>query len=131
MESQNRVEFVEPVAFTDIVSRATEADIGYCVLENFSPQRQYTSPNKFFEYAMAGLAIVCSDLPELRKVGDQYGHCVFVDAYDVMAIANAINGLTAVRINELKRNALVAARDLCWENEQGKLVANYLPDHGI
>ena len=57
----DRIEFLEPVPFTDLVNRAADADIGYCVLEDYSPQRRFTAPNKFFEYAMAGLAVVCSD----------------------------------------------------------------------
>ena len=122
----DRVKFLEPVPFTDMVGHATEADIGYCVLENFSPQRRFTLPNKFFEYAMAGLGVVCSDLPELRKIGDIYGHCVFVEQYDPIAIAETINALTSQTINEMKHRALAASRELCWENEQEVLINTYL-----
>ena len=126
----DRVNFLEPVPFTDMIARAAEADIGYCVLEDYSPQRRFTAPNKFFEYAMAGMAVVCSDLPELRKIGDQYGHCVFVEQFDPVAIAECINGLSAESVNGLKRKALAAARELCWENEQEKMVSSYL-DHSV
>ena len=122
----DRVNFLEPVPFTDMVRHAAEADIGYCVLENFSLQRRFTLPNKFFEYAMAGLAVVCSDLPELRKIGDRYGHCVFVEQYDPIAIAETINALTSQIINEMKHRALVTSRELCWENEQKVLINSYL-----
>ena len=124
----DRIEFLDPVLSTDLIKRAVEADIGYCVLEDFSPQRRFTLPNKFFEYAMAGLAVICSDLSELRKVGDRYGHCVFVDQPDPVAIAERINDLSAEVINRLKQKALDAARELCWENEQEKMASAYLND---
>ena len=127
-EVVDRVEFLPPVPFTEMVTRAAEADIGYCVLENFSPQRQFTCPNKFFEYAMAGLAIVCSDLPELRKVGDRYGHCMFVDGYDSNEIARCINDLSVCKIHELKKNSLAAAEHLCWEREQRVMMDSYLAE---
>ena len=122
----DRVEFLDPVPFTELVDRAAQADVGYCVLEDFSPQRRFSSPNKFFEYAMAGLAVVCSDLPELRKIGDQFGHCVFVERYDSASIADCINNLCPNAIDELKKRSLAAARELCWENEQDRMVNAYL-----
>ena len=123
---RDRVEFLEPVLYTDLIRRAAEADVGYCVLENFSPQRLFVLPNKFFEYAMAGLAVVCSDLPEMRQIGDRYGHCVFVDRPDPALIAETINALSANAVNRLKRKAVEAARELCWENEQKRLIEAYL-----
>ena len=122
----DQVEFLEPVPFTELVDCAAQADVGYCVLEDFSPQRRFTSPNKFFEYAMAGLAVVCSDLPELRKIGNQFGHCVFVERYDSASIADCINSLCPGVIDELKKRSLAAARELCWENEQDRMVNAYL-----
>ena len=124
----DRVEFLEPVLFPDIIGCAVEADIGYCVLEDFSPQRRFSLPNKFFEYTMAGLGVVCSDLSELRKLGERYRHCVFVDRFSPVGIAECINNLSPGAINRLKQRALEAARELCWENEQAKMIAAYL-DH--
>ena len=123
---EDRVEFLEPVLYTDMIRRAAEADIGYCVLENFSPQRLFTLPNKFFEYAMAGLAVVCSDLPEMRKVGDRYDHCVFVNHPEAAVIAKTINSLSAETINKMKRKAVEAARELCWDSERTAMVRAYL-----
>ena len=122
----HRVEFLEPVPFTDMIREANGADIGYHVPLNFSNQINFSLPNKIFEYPMAGLAVVCADLPEWRKIGDEYGHCVFVDRPDPFVIAERINGLSAEAIDELKKKALAAARQLCWENERKVMVAAYL-----
>ena len=122
----DRVEFLEPVPFTEMIREATEADIGYHVPVNFSPQIYFSLPNKIFEYPMAGLAVICADLPEWRKIGDEHGHCVFVDRPDPSVVAERINGLSAEAIDKLKQKALDAARHLCWENERKVMVAAYL-----
>ena len=122
----DRVQFREPVPFTDMIREATEADIGYHIPMNFSAQINFSLPNKFFEYPMAGLAVVCADLPEWRKIGDEFGHCVFVDRPDPAVIAEHINGLSGAMIDAMKRRALDSARRLCWENERKILVSGYL-----
>ena len=38
------------------------------------------------------------------------------------SIAKAINELSRERIDQYKRNSLIAARELCWERESAKLV---------
>ena len=122
----DRVHFLEPVPFTDMISEATKADIGYHIPLNFSEQIHFSLPNKFFEYPMAGLAVVCADLPEWRKIGDEFGHCVFVNFPDPATIAEKINGLSIEMIDGMKKRALDAARYLCWENEREIMVSAYL-----
>ena len=127
LELGSRVDFLDPVPFTEMVSAATFADIGYHVPLNFSPQIQFSLPNKLFEYPMAGLAVVCADLPEWRRIGDHHGHCVYVSGHKPGEIATAINGLSRSRIDDLKRRSLRAAEVLCWENEKEKMLQAYLP----
>lgn len=114
----DRVEFLPAVSLSDLIACANSADIGYVVLENFGPQRQFTLPNKFFEYVMAGLAVVASDFSELRRHIDIYGFGVTIDGMEPESIAARINALRPVEIDALKRKSLAAARELCWEVEQ-------------
>lgn len=117
----NRVKFENPKVFDEIVPSANLADIGYMVLDNYSPQRMFTLPNKFFEYIMAGLAICVSDLPEMARLVRQHGVGVLVGSTDPEDIARTINSMTREKINAFKRASLGAARTLCLEHE-GKLL---------
>jgi len=121
-----RVHFVPPVPFTEMIGRAAEADVGYVVLENFSPQRTFTLPNKFFEYIMAGLALLCSDLPELSRVAHEHDIGVLVKTTDPSDIADRVNSLTRKTIDEQKVRSLEAARKLCWEFESERMLEAYL-----
>jgi glycosyltransferase involved in cell wall biosynthesis len=82
-------------------------------------------PNKFFEYVMAGLALCASDRPEMARLIQQYDLGVTIAAVEPKAIAAAINALDPDRIDRFKRNALAAARELCWERESERLVGAY------
>ena len=114
---------LEPaVPFVEMLTRANEADIGYFVYRDGSPQRRFVLPNKFFEYQMAGLAVMISDLPEMAALTRQYDTGVIVSDLTPEAIARAVDSLTDDQINTYKANALKAAETLCWEQEQAVLI---------
>lgn len=121
----SRVRFDGPVPFDALIPTAAQSDVGYLAFLNFSRQRQFASPNKFFEYIMAGLAVAVMDVQELTPVINRAGNGTLIDAFDPQSIANAINGLTRERIDLQKRNSLALARELCWEREQESMIAAY------
>ena len=120
-----RVRLAPPVAMTALVREATVFDIGFFALPGSSRHNQFALPNKFFEYVMAGLALCVTDLPEMGRLIRQYDLGVTLAEVEPRAIAAAINGLDRGRIDACKKQALRAARELCWEHESGRLVAAY------
>jgi asparagine synthase (glutamine-hydrolysing) len=123
--SADRLVIEPPVPFDQIITAANSADIGYFVHQDVSPQRRYALPNKFFEYVMAGLAVVVSDLPEMARLVKQHKFGSLVPECNEEMIVNAINGLDRQAIDRMKRCALEAAAELNWERESGKMMALY------
>lgn len=121
----DRLTIEPPVLFEQIVPAANLADIGYFVHQNTGPQREYSLPNKFFEYIMAGLALCVSDLPEMARLVRHYGVGVLVPEFEEKAIADAINSLDRKRIDAMKRNAIAAAAELNWDSEQHEMLSLY------
>lgn len=117
-----RVTIEPPVPFVEMIARANEADIGYFVYGDGSPQRRYTLPNKFFEYAMAGLALCISDLPEMATLLRRFDMGVIVPSMAPADIAATIDALAPAQIEGYKRASLAAAKELCWEREQQVLL---------
>ena len=85
-------------------------------------------PNKLFEYMMAGVPVVASDLPAMAEVIKQSGCGVTVDPYDPRAIAKAIESFapgTPVH-EEARRKGLDAVRGTFnWTSEKHTLIALY------
>jgi len=126
--------FEKPVPPNQLVSAASSADIGIVTYMPVNINNYLASPNKFFEYIQAGLPVVASDLPFLRKIvtENEIGH--LFDPRDPKDIANSINIATREeRLRVLKSNVLKIKHRYSWEEEQKKLITIYngLLDHVI
>jgi glycosyltransferase involved in cell wall biosynthesis len=82
-------------------------------------------PNKLFDYIHAGLPILASDLPEIRKIIDHYHIGTFIESHTPEHIAQKIVYIFnhPDLYNSWKKNLPAAAADLCWQKEEKKLVA--------
>jgi glycosyltransferase involved in cell wall biosynthesis len=120
---QSRVFLLPAVPMTELVHRAAEFDIGFFALPGHSLHNEFALPNKFFEYAMAGLALCVSRLPEMASLVSKYQIGSTFAEVAPKPIAEAINDLSRDRIDHYKRNSLMAARELCWEHESTKFVS--------
>lgn len=120
-----RITLAPPVPTTELVREAAGYDIGFFALPGSSRHNEFALPNKFFEYVMAGLALCLTDLPEMARLVREYRLGVTFRDVDPQSIAEAINALYPASIDRHKRNALEAARELCWEREAERLVSAY------
>jgi glycosyltransferase involved in cell wall biosynthesis len=123
--SSGRVQLAPPVPMLRLIQEATAFDIGFFALPGHSRHNRFALPNKLFEYLAAGLAVCVSDLPEMARLVAHYRVGVTFAAGEPTGIAAAVNSLDAAAIDGFKRNALAAARELCWEREAGRLVEAY------
>lgn len=112
-----RIAIESAVPADQLVEQAADADIGIHVLPGFSHQNSHALPNKLFEYLMAGLAVVVTDLPEMQRIVRQEGVGNLVSSDTPEAIAAAVNAMTVQDIARCRAAALVSARRLCWEQE--------------
>ncbi|MEK7142939.1 MAG: glycosyltransferase [Patescibacteria group bacterium] len=123
----SRVKFLPPVAPDQLVKEARFADIGVVSYLPVNINNRLCTPNKIFEYMMAGLVLACSDLPELRKIVKKYQNGVLFNPDNPQSIAQALNLLAKDprRLNQMKKNSLLAAQKINWQNEQKKLIKLY------
>ena len=125
LDIEERIVFEASVPFKEIIPAANKADIGYIVLDDFSPQHRFVLPNKFFEYIMAGLALVVSDFPEMSKLVRHYDNGKLVAGCSAELVAETLNSLIEKDINAMKRRSLEAAKELCWMREQHAMLTCY------
>lgn len=119
---ETRVIFAPPVPMTRLVAEAQPFDVGLFAIKSHSAQNEHVLPNKFFEYTMAGLALCVSDLPEMTALLTRHRLGMTIPRVTPQAIAETVNALDRVSIDQFKHNALEAARELCWEHEGRKLL---------
>jgi len=117
-----RVTFAPAVPPDQVVPSAAQADIGIFLLSNSTTHARFAMPNKIFEYIQAGLMVISSDLPEIRKVVESADCGLLLDQDTPQAIAACLARLDPARIDACKRAALGRAKDLNFEVEGGKLL---------
>lgn len=121
----DRVTFEDYVPPTHVIRRASEAHIGVFCAPTETRHNRFAMPNKTFEYLMAGLAVVVTANTNLAELITQYGCGVAASSSTAEAIAAAINGINAEELAAMRARALEAAKQLCWEREQGNLKEVY------
>lgn len=117
-----RVTFNPAVPPDQVVPAAAQADIGIFLLSNSTTHARFAMPNKIFEYIQAGLMVISSDLPEIRKVIESAGCGILLDQDTPQAIAACLAGLDPARIDACKRAALGQAGNVNFEAEGSKLL---------
>jgi glycosyltransferase involved in cell wall biosynthesis len=124
----DRVRQLPPVAVDELLSWTAAADIGICTIVDGSLSERLSLPNKLFEYMAAGVPVVASDLPEIRRVVVEEGFGELCDPGDPSSIASAIRRILEEPDREARyrANALRAATKYNWDTEKQKLIDLYL-----
>jgi glycosyltransferase involved in cell wall biosynthesis len=122
----DRVTVEDPVPAAEMIERANaDADIGFFVQPDHSPQKRFALPNKFFEYVTARLALCVSDLPEMARLVREHDLGVLVPEPSPEGIAAALNALDRKAIDRFKRRSDDAAAVLNWDVEKQVMLRLY------
>jgi glycosyltransferase involved in cell wall biosynthesis len=122
-----RVYFLPAVDHADLLPYCASADVGVIPYQAVDLNNYFSSPNKLFDFIQAGVPIVASDLPFLRKVITETDGGIVARLDSPAAYAAAINAvLTRPDGGEaLRANLRRAAPAYTWESQSRKLIAAY------
>ena len=125
----NRVKIIPPVPYEELLDWTASADIGLTLFSpDYTRSIQYCLPNKVFEYLMAGLPVLSSELDAIAEVINRYDVGKVVPSLAPEDVGAAINSMLAdtAALVRMRSNALEAARqEFHWENESQKLIQLY------
>ncbi len=109
-QSKNKIVFAEPVPMDQVVSAASEADIGVIPFLPVNLNNILAMPNKLFEYLAAGLGIwSTADLVEVKRMVHHYkcgGTYNLNEPENVMQ--QLVQFIDSTTIADLRRNAYKA-----------------------
>jgi glycosyltransferase involved in cell wall biosynthesis len=122
----DRFEIVGEVLPQQMVSTLAQATVAAVLINADSISYRLSLPNKFFEAVAAGLPIIASPIPEVKRMIEKYDIGAFCDPNDPQSIAQAIISiLEPGAMERLRANVLHARTELNWQAEEQKLVAMY------
>ena len=124
---ENKVIFLGKVPSEDMLNYSVGADIGVIPYRPIDDNHLYCSPNKLFEYVLAGIPVVSDKLPFFEMMQDKYGFIRTTDMSSPEAFGNIISLMLSDRkaLNNMKDNCTIAAKELNWDVEGKKLVELY------
>lgn len=115
-----KVIFTGRMPFAELQKVTRFATIGLSVEKDIGLNYRYALPNKLFDYINAGVPVLASSLPEIKRVVDNYkiGLCISATKPDLIAegIRNMSNSPDLM--THWKQQCLIAREELCWENEE-------------
>jgi glycosyltransferase involved in cell wall biosynthesis len=120
---KNRVHFLGNIDQSDLINYTAAADIGVALIENISKSYYYALPNKLFEYIMAGLPVLISDLPQMKKIVLNYsvGEVVNLEKSDDLSKTIQAFISNKPKLNYYKQNTIEASEELNWQKEYQKV----------
>jgi len=115
-----RVHLHPAVPHDEVVPLLRHADVGVCLVQDVSLSDRLCLPNKLFEYAFAGLAVLASDLPEIKRVVHKFslGICCVPSSHGIRH-----GDLEALNLKVRAGGADLA--ELSWEHQASVLLAHY------
>lgn len=125
---EGECEFLTPVKMEDIVDSLTEFDIGVVPYPPYKTlNNKYSSPNKIFEYMMAGvIPLVPTGATVLEAIADEIGIPHRFRACDPISISNAMNALTIdPKYEEYRDMCLELALKYRWEVQSLPVIETY------
>jgi glycosyltransferase involved in cell wall biosynthesis len=127
-KKRDKIYILDPVPWATLASVTASADLGVFLLQNVSLQYYYALSNKIFEYLSAGLPVVFSDFPEMRKLIVENEVGFVVDETNPKTVAEAINTILSNKslYNKMSKNAKrIVTEKYNWEIEGQKLLDIY------
>ncbi len=119
---EGRVHFRPSVPVAHVRAYTQQADVGVSLLEDTCENHRLALPNKVFEYLVAGLPVVVSNLPELRALVEHRSVGMIAEPDDPASVAKA---LLAVISDERQTLSERLGRELSWDVEQMRLTQLY------
>ena len=114
---QDRINFLDPVSFPELISYCSLFDIGYLVQPLYGPQKDFSLANKFFEYIHAGMCLCVDSSREMSRIVNQYKLGFIVEDVSPESIARSLNVISIDDLNYYKRNSVSAASSLTFSSD--------------
>ncbi len=127
VEEQNleqKVFFKNKLPFADLPQYTMNSDLGMAIDKDTNLNYHFALPNKLFDFIHSGIPVLSSELPELKKIINQYDIGYYINNHNPKHIAEIITNIfyNVERYNTVKQHTKNAKKELCWETEENVLL---------
>ena len=124
-KSYKNIFFHKAVPTDTVLNYTASADIGIALIQNTCISYNFCMPNKLFEYAMAGLPVIVSNVKEMSAFVKKYQMGTILMSNTVEAVIDGIDELLSMDLNTLSQNSRKAALEYSWGHQETKMKKVY------
>ncbi|AJF07643.1 glycosyltransferase [Geoalkalibacter subterraneus] len=128
-EQHNTIFFYPAVSPDVLLNYTSSADYGILFYEDTCLNHRYCSPNKIFEYLMAGLPVLTSNLFEMKRLVETEGVGIVAQENTVEGFRKAVEASLKQNYTAIQQNVFAARKKYCWEEQEKVLKGIYSALH--
>lgn len=123
---QDKVQFLGKLLPQYLKQITLTADVGMSIEENAGESYQFSLPNKVLDCIQARVPLILAQLPEMQNIKNQFNIGELIKDHQPKNIADAISKVLQNGRKNYLEELDKAAEQLCWENEETKIVDIFL-----
>lgn len=124
-EQHRNIFFYPAVAPQVVLDYTASADFGVHLIQNTCLNHNYCMPNKLFEYAMAGLPVLVSNMKDMSELVSKHQMGAVISDFSAPGINRAIDNFLLQDLAFMKTNAYRVACEHAWEVQEQKMFTAY------
>lgn len=121
----DNIYFHEAVAPNILQKYTSSADFGISMIEDSCLSYHYCLPNKMFEYLMAEVPVIVSNLPEMKAIVEQNQVGIVATENSKEGLKKAIEDSMKLDKKTIKKNIQKIKKSYNWENQEKILIKLY------
>lgn len=119
------IHFKQAVHPSVVLNYTASADVGISLIENVCLSYYYCLPNKLFEYLMAGIPCIVSNMKEMSDYVRKNGAGVVCEDTSKEALIHAVKSMEQFDLNTFHQNVPKIMKQYCWENQEKIMIEAY------
>jgi glycosyltransferase involved in cell wall biosynthesis len=124
-QASETIFFHQAVGPDVLLNYTSSADYGVSFIEDSCLSYRYCLPNKMFEYLMAGLPVLTSNLFELKRLVETEGVGIVAEDNTVEGFKRAVSASLKQDYTAIQKNVFSARKKYCWEVQEKVLKEIY------
>lgn len=120
LKLQDRIRIVGKVPYEELRQYTANADVGLTLDKDTNINYRFSLPNKLFDYIHAGIAVLASDLVEIKRIVEDHNVGRIATSHDPKKLAETMASLLEDEkvLAECRANAIKASSQLTWQKEE-------------